>query len=405
MVLKTSAIRRAQSQEELVPLVNFCKAGQLPEVQAWIAAGKPVNPPELENNRSRKRSPFEYAITNGFHSLVRVLLEGGASTQPEGNFCPMSRALEDRRFDLVQLLVEYGYDPTTINMREVFATWDPEIMEYFIDRGADAETGMPLASALCDKIKTCLRIFKKYKDQFPSFQEQANVALRHHCVEGSLKWVSLMLWAGADPLAPGEAEPITCPEPEEGGLSAVGFAALYGNYEVLSLRQVKVPIDHPTAYDILRYCCDGDGLKIVERLLKQGLNPNDQDNGGASAIQEVLAKLEWVGGYNIHSWDIDAKGKDTPESRDNMKAIHLLAKHGGRWCPRDSYQMNSARRSLLKMKPDYTVELAWIMAKYRACSKSDIKILLRTPTIKRHTAKYKSRLEEIVDKWPEDGEG
>lgn len=68
-------------------------------------------------------------------------------------------------------------------------------MEYFIDNGADLETDYPLA-ALCSKIRTALGIFMRHRDRYPSFRDHLNMALRH---EGNLKWVSLLLWAGADP--------------------------------------------------------------------------------------------------------------------------------------------------------------------------------------------------------------
>ena len=99
----------------------------------------------------------------------------------------MQRALRANRFDIVKLLVEYGYDPKLIDMKTVFSTWKPEVMEYFIDRGADVETGNPMAYALCNRIQTALRLFKRYRDRFPTFQEQANIALRHHCKEGNVK--------------------------------------------------------------------------------------------------------------------------------------------------------------------------------------------------------------------------
>ena len=35
----------------------------------------------------------------------------------------------------------------------------------------------------------------------PAVREQANIALRYHCKEGNVKWIALMLWAGADPYA------------------------------------------------------------------------------------------------------------------------------------------------------------------------------------------------------------
>lgn len=95
--------------------------------------------------------------------------------------------------DIIKLLVKHGADIHSIDMAWVFGSWDPKIIEYFIEQGADVETGSPLASALCWRIRTGLGVYKRHKNHFPSFQKQINIALRHHCKEGNLKWVSPML--------------------------------------------------------------------------------------------------------------------------------------------------------------------------------------------------------------------
>ena len=61
---------------------------------------------------------------------------------------------------------------------------------------------------------------------------------------------------------------------------------------------------------------------------------------------------------------------------------------------------NDARRSLLKMSVDYTVELVWIMSKYNGCSRETIAQLLRTPTIRRYVATYQARIEELLKDFP-----
>ena len=167
-LLKTLGTLDAEERPKVGAAINRAKE----QVQEWIAAGKVVNPPIYPNNRARRRSPLETAIERGFHSLVKVLLQGGAGIESTGYDSPMDKCLQMRRFDLVQLLVEHGYDAESVSMEAVFSTWDPEIMEYFIERGADVEQGNPLASALCSRIRTALRILKRYKDRFPSFQEQ-----------------------------------------------------------------------------------------------------------------------------------------------------------------------------------------------------------------------------------------
>jgi hypothetical protein len=103
----------------------------------------------------------------GFHSLVQLLLEGGAAIE-EPRFRPIEHALFKRRLDLVELLVDHGADIHSVSMDSVFDTWLPEIMEYFIERGADVETGQPLAGALCGRIRTALGIFNATRTAFPA---------------------------------------------------------------------------------------------------------------------------------------------------------------------------------------------------------------------------------------------
>jgi hypothetical protein len=212
-------IKRANTYDEIEPLVKFCRLGKLFEVQEWVSAGKPVNPPTNLDRRVKKRFPLYVAIEYGFHSLVKVLLDGGTSLEEPG-YSPLQHALYKRRLDLVELLVTHGANIHSINMRTVFQYWDPGIVDFFIANDADVETGNPLAYALCSKIRPALGLFKRYEDRFPSFKEQANIALRNHCREGNLKWVSLMLWGGADPYAKGPDSPDRGPD-REGDSSAL----------------------------------------------------------------------------------------------------------------------------------------------------------------------------------------
>ena len=108
-------------------------------------------------------------MERGFHSLVKVLLEGGAAIESTGYDGPVEKALDMRRLDLIQLFVEHGYDPKSVRMERVFATWDPRIMEYFIEKGADVEDGNPLAWALCCRIRTALPDIQEVQRPFSKF--------------------------------------------------------------------------------------------------------------------------------------------------------------------------------------------------------------------------------------------
>jgi ankyrin repeat protein len=73
------------------------------------------------------------------------------------------------------------------------------------------------------------------RDRVPSARRQAAMALRVHAREGNLKWVSLLLWAGADPrlrvAIRNEREPGT--ETEEDGGTALEDAVIYGQAEAI----------------------------------------------------------------------------------------------------------------------------------------------------------------------------
>lgn len=231
--------------------------------------------------------------------------------------------------------------------------------------------------------------------------------MRHHCKEGNLKWISLLLWAGADPLKPGAEHPGEQLTDDDYGLSALGYAALYDHLEVFDLKPVRAKLKTAARPDCLRYLNKREGVNVLKRLLEHGINPNDYDddnNGGCSLIGSFIQSMSWSFS-RYPSWrdnygtPASERKIDTPDARDNLKAIHLLARHGGKWRPKDKGAINYARRSLLKLTPDYTTEFVWIMSKYKACALETIQSLLSTPTIKSHTVAHAARLREITSGW------
>ncbi len=344
-------------------------------------------------------SPLDVALELGFHSLIEVLLDAGAVTASERFGPPIYQAISMRRLDIIKLLVEHGgVDPSKVSMPAVFDCWDPQIMEYFIERGADVEKGNPLAYAFSERIRTALRIFKQYKDRFPSFQEQANIALRYHCSRGDLKWVSLMLWAGADPYKPGVC---SYDDEDDEPLSALGYAALHEHGAVFKLKGIYVDPSHPVMKEIIRYAGWDETGEVIQSALRSGANINDQENGGSSALQ---CQLEMMGNRPLFSWHSPRQKKniDSDEARERLKQVHLLAQIGAKWIPVDRGAMTSVRQSLLKLIPDYTVEVVWIMSKYQACSLAVVKALLRVRSMTVHIVDYKARLEEILSSWTQD---
>ena len=385
-------VKKAKTYDEIAPLIALCKAGRLFEVQEWIAAGMPVNPPPPAEKKARKKSPLQIAIEAGFHSLVQVLLQGGAALNEE-RYSPLAHALEKRRLDFVELLVNHGADIHSVSMDDVFNTWNNDIVEFFIEKGADLETGYPLAGALCSRIRTALAIFKRHRDRFPSFQEQVNIALRHHCKEGNLKWVSLMLWAGGDPHVKGPDSP-TDSDPECYS-SALELAALYGHHDIFKLKKIRLDPSDTDADELLSNACYGDNADLLKMLIEKGYNPGGLTRKGTSLIHS----LGWRMSRDFSSWPYSRNETDidSSRSREKIKMIHMLVRHGARWEPEGRSDINDLRRSLLKMKSDYVMEFIWIMSEYQACSRQAIDDLMNNPRIRSLVSGHIGRLDVLMD--------
>ena len=267
----------------------------------------------------------------GIHSLVKILLKAGAVDEVDRYQPLIYHAIQKRRFDLVELFVENGFDPATVDMSDVIHSWDTQMMEYFVERGASLEKGQPLAWAFRDRVRTALKLYKAYVDRIPSLHEQANIALRYHCKEGNLKWVSLMLWAGADPYAPGDETPQDEPSTDDDGLSALGYAALYNHFEVFNLKKIKLDPTHPQSIKLIRYLDEGEGIEVLRKLLKLGVNPNDEEGGGCSAIPGLIGHMSWW--FSSYWSRHEEKNLDTDRAREAIKAIHILALHGASGFP------------------------------------------------------------------------
>jgi len=181
---------------EAKELLKLCKSGRLFEVQAWIASGKSLRVPA-----EVKTTPVRIALETGFHSLVELLLRN----EPDQNAknLALRHAVSRQREDFVEILVSNGAEVSSIPFIEVLRAWKPAIIHYFLDRGTDFITDSPLAVAFGERIRTALGPWRECREKHPEFalqlQEQADRALRHFCERGDLKWVSLLMWAGADP--------------------------------------------------------------------------------------------------------------------------------------------------------------------------------------------------------------
>ena len=394
---------RAATLEELEPFQTLCRHGRLFEVQEWVRQGKPIALPENVSSRSRVRNPLRIAMTAGFHSLVQVLLEAGAPHQ-EGNYNALEHAVDLRRPDLAELLLLHGAKVKEVPMQLVLDLWNPDMVQLFQENGADLDQGYPIAWALIHRIRPALGLVKRLQDVPGSTAlNQAEIALRFHAYEGNTKWVSLLLWAGADPWARGiyrteELDEPPDPEDEEDEPydSAVELAVFGNQIEVLKLKKLAAASapHHLEASGLLGSVYDSE---ILSWLLERGHHPSTLKDHGTSRISC------WI---NFMALDLGLgarrTGFDSQRARKYLKMIHIFVAHGARWLPEEKHQIKEVRRNLLKMSPDYTLEFIWLLQQYRAARRRDLQELLRPPSMTRLLGEERARADQIVAETIED---
>jgi hypothetical protein len=172
------------SETESKKFLLLCKLGRLFDVQRWIASGKSLCAPD-----NLRTYPLKVALDTGFHSLVELLVRHEPYQEVKDG--ALSHAVSLKRLDLIQLLVSNGADVKSVPFIEVLRIWEPTIIRFFLDQGADFIQDSPFAVAFAERIRTAIGPWRETREKHPEFaaqlQEQADRALRHFFLEEEFK--------------------------------------------------------------------------------------------------------------------------------------------------------------------------------------------------------------------------
>ncbi len=373
-VLGISDIDESLTTEQAKELIRLCRTGRLHDIQKWIADGR-----SLQILSVTKKTLLQIAVEVGFHSIVE-LIAMHESSQSSKN-AALANAVSMRRLDLVQLLFAKGADIKSVPLADVLLCWEPRIIRFFLDHGAEAVTGSPFAIAFGARVRTALRPFIEYRQGHPGIATELNgqldCALRHFCGEADLKWISLLLWAGADPRTLGptlDERYNNDPECDTTGLREACYA---GN--VAALKKLKVDPDRDDLSDLLQCAAISACLDTLRYLLELGANANDKANGGSSALDTSLWHLHF-GSFEV------LRSKRLRSRYDVHKALECvegLVAHGAIWRP-DRAEINSLRRALCGCEPSVMIDLMKLFLGHNAYPRGAVQELLRTPRMKQH---------------------
>ena len=357
--------KRQKLPDDLKELCSLCRAGKLFAVQQWIRDGRPHRMPE----GNFATSPIRTAIESGFHSMVEVLLQEGAVDQEEKDDA-LIRAIDSRNFDLVELLVQYGADPQTVDFDTILYSRHPQIMRWFVANGLNLECDCyPIARAFRYKHREFLGVYMSVRDTVPSALRQATMALRYHAADGNLKWVSLLIWAGADPRLP--VPRMDDSDVDEEDLDTALVAAVRrGQFDVVKKIGIDPARDDVTA--LINEYCFSPNPELLEFLIKLGADvrkPAGDDNA-----------MRWA--FSAFEWSLDSAFRSYSRCEDALRCIEILAANGARWRPDNPYRLSCLRRAIAKATAYDAIQHLQRVIKSGAIEQPFFQDLMRTPRMK-----------------------
>lgn len=367
--------RTTADLESLKELHRLCREGRLYEVERWIGAGRPLQlDKQTPASRRRVASALEIALDWENHALVLLLLCNGYDPDLERR-CPLDLALRARRWDLVDLLLEWGADPRRVDLDDLFGTYNSELFERFRALAVDLTEDHQLAEALAyhTSNKPLFGFAKRHRTDDPAIQTELDIALAYHAGEGNEKGVSLCLWAGADPHVPvpdlrypdlsDDADEEADEEEPFHGYSAMEEACRNGSARIL-----KQLGPDPSRDDFDELYRAARNRAVVESLARVAL-PSDAD----AVIQ---SHLWWATFEFLHGswWSLDTRSLDT---------LRCLFELGLRWEACSNEELAGMRRSLLGASDEKLVELMKLLATKDYCAPAILHQLARTPAMRR----------------------
>lgn len=227
-----------------------------------IASGQPIQlDPAVDDRVRRKPTPLSLSIEAGTLDLTRLLLCNGYRQEIEP--CPpLDRALDQRRWDLLDLLLDWGADPATADVERVLSSYQRPVFELFWNLGVDLEDGRTMAYVLASATRNrpLYGFVKNFRERDPRIQRGLDTALGHAIDEENEKAVSLCMWAGANPRR--RTEDIRWgPEPEEEWRTAIERSVEADNPKLLRILRIDSALDDVQALYAHVY-----GPKVIETL-------------------------------------------------------------------------------------------------------------------------------------------
>ncbi len=351
---------RTLTRKQTATLCRLCREGMLFEVQDWIAAGR-----SLQTNRKTGEHPLVLASTNGFHSLVKILLEHGGPPPQECLDEALATAIHGGHCEASRLLLAHGALPVRVNNRTLFNAPNPEILTVALEAGMDLVKGTPLACELICNSEAALRFLARWHAESGLVADQGAMALITAVRRSNERWVMRLRRAGADPRR--EVLALGPQYEAQWRTTALSEGAMNATFRVLLLLGVRKTDDFDALLEAA--CWDFDLAKIKHVISRTG-TLNDK-NGGSTALLHCLRGIGmW---YHLDCF---------ARARQARGTAVKLAEMGARFMP-NAEEMRDIRCQLRHADTTELVEIASEFLKTGATDLATLGALFGTPAMRR----------------------
>jgi|GEM_PF-2441570 hypothetical protein len=356
-------------------LCTLCREGKVFEVDDWFKAGhRPlIKPPHWH------KWPMGIAIENRNHSLVEVLLRNGIPADEK----VLMKAVKHRRPDMIKMMIKYGADINSIPFRKVVEAGNPDVVQIFFDRGADLFKDYPFYRGLIFETKIWLSFYKRYQPKHPDLQIQLDMALRKGVEKESLKIVSLLMWAGANP-----RNPVIIPDDKlTYPMTALEAAASQGNTEIIMI--LKPDPKKDDFNDLMCQSISKCDFRLVQFWEGMGADMNHSKDGTYPGHEAVIEALWMASSFSKLSEHYDA----FPAS----DLARTWFASGAKWPIQNEDEIRKVRTCLNELDSYRLRDFIELLLDNEVIPPNILKSVANTPTVKKKIPDLAVFIKEYVE--------
>lgn len=352
----------AEDPSEIEPLARLCQRGKLYAVERWLAEGRPIQVARhYVKGRRQFDSPLAIAMESRQYDLVLLLLCNGYRMELEVEN-PIARALRLRSRELLELLLEWGADPRSVDAYAVLETNDLELVERFWSAGLDLTAEDQLAWSLSSPTTKPLCGWAKRHREDPRVARALALALVQVIWNRKERATHLLVWAGADthqrvPILEWKTRGSE-DDTEDDTYTAVEMAVDRGQGKLLKILRPDPQVDD------------------FARLYANVCDPETVD-----FLMRIEPPQDWSDAIRRNVWWITS---DTFDDRadDHRWCLERIAHYGGRLTTLEPRRVNDLRREILRMtRPERQRWLLDWLGNPRFCDPGVYDELVRTPAM------------------------